>query len=153
MDKSREALIEQISSALSELKRAMHLYAADAFTDLGLSLGQLGLLRKIEDSQPVSQAGLAKQLQLTPGAISQVIDALDQANCIVRTADPDDRRSSKLSVSPTGKKLLIRFNELGKQLLSQAFRELPDKDLQTYINTQQTLAKWLESEHQRKKEQ
>lgn len=147
MDKHRDKLLQDVTDSFSQVKRALHSFAVSGLEVQGLSIAQHMLLRKIAESQPVSQAALAKQMQLTPGAISQNIDALDQANCIVRTANPSDRRISNLSVSQDGKAALDKFAAISEQLIARAFSGIPDEDIAAYVRVQRTIANWIESQH------
>ena len=148
----RKTLLQQISDSFPRLKRAMHTYLSEDSAKRSLSPAQLAILRSILYSQPISHKDLASQMQLTPGAISQFIDGLYEADCIVRTADETDRRVSYLSVSRNGKQLLQEHQKQQLKLLSQATTPLSDEDLQTYVRVHETIIDWFETKNQSNKE-
>ena len=142
----RDELIQQIADNVSQLKRAIQAHVQVTQIKLGLSPAQLEMLRAIHHLQPLSHKALAQHMQLTPGAVTQLIDNLDQAGCIVRTADQADRRISYLSISRDGKRKLDEVRKLRKQVFMQAFSELDESDLEAYLRVQTVLTKWLESQ-------
>jgi DNA-binding MarR family transcriptional regulator len=150
MQKQSAEAVQAISDSFGQLKRAMQAYVLHQEDSVQVSPAQIELLRTIHCYQPVSHKALAAHMQLTPGAVTQLIAGLDEADCIVRTADTTDRRISYVSVSKLGKRTLDNFQKLRKQLLIGAFSELAEEDLQTYLRVQHHLINWLEHNHPKK---
>jgi len=150
MSKQRDQLLQDVEDAFSDMKRALHSFGPDGFSALGLSMSQLGMLRKISLCQPITQAALAKKLQLTPGAINQVIDTLEQADCIMRTPDELDRRATYLSVSRRGGKILKEFAKMQHQIITKILKGVSNEDIAAFIRVQKSITTWLETEHTRK---
>src|SRR6185369_16321340 len=94
----RDILIQSLFESMSALKRGMagqwHLMNQGC----PISRSQLELLFTIRHAQPVSFKHLAQQLYLTPGAISQLAEGLEQHELISRQSDDRDRRIQCLSV-------------------------------------------------------
>lgn len=59
---------------------------------MGVTLSDLDCLHALNQHGPATVAALAKQVGLTSGSASRMVDRLDAAGCIRRTADPTDRR-------------------------------------------------------------
>jgi DNA-binding MarR family transcriptional regulator len=53
----------------------------------------------------VSQRRLADELGLTPGTVSVRVDRLADQGLVVRTADPDSKRSVQIALTPAGREL------------------------------------------------
>lgn len=141
----RNDLTQQALDQITELKRALHSHFLHSFERFGLSLAQLELLKKIQRQQPLSAKQLVDTMQLTPGAISQFLEGLDQAGCIVRAPSMQDRRVVLISLSRTGKRKLEEYEKLRKRLFTEAFAIFSDEELEQWLRIQQKLIDWLES--------
>jgi DNA-binding MarR family transcriptional regulator len=67
---------------------------------LGVSETDLRCLNIIENSGGLTAGELAHQAGLTPGAVTGVIDRLEQAGYARRSSDPADRRRIRVEVTP-----------------------------------------------------
>jgi DNA-binding MarR family transcriptional regulator len=79
---------------------------------------------------------IAAELSITVGGTSKIVDRLEAAGYCVRHANPSDRRSSILALTPAGKRRLPKItatvdDELGARLGS----ELSGKSLAELIGT------------------
>jgi DNA-binding MarR family transcriptional regulator len=90
---------------------------AGAIQALGLDVKELFLLDAIaEHPHP---ARLAAALSMPKPTVTAMLKRLEKAGHVGREIDPDDLRRHRLSVSATGKKLVVR----GLGILSEAFGE------------------------------
>jgi DNA-binding MarR family transcriptional regulator len=71
-----------------------------------LPLGQFEFLRFIAAQGTTRVYDLAHEMAITVGATSKAVDRLEAAGRCRRTANPDDRRSSLVAVTPAGAALL-----------------------------------------------
>jgi DNA-binding MarR family transcriptional regulator len=80
----------------------------------GLSEGRMGVLWTLSRSGPVSLGDLAASLDVSPRNITGLFDHLERDGLVVRSPDPDDRRSIRASLSPLGRaKLAVIQKEMG----------------------------------------
>jgi DNA-binding MarR family transcriptional regulator len=63
------------------------------------------VLRALLDEEAMTPSALADRLGMTRGAISKLADRLVAKALVVRTADPQDRRSQRLALTAKGRKL------------------------------------------------
>src|SRR4051812_48876292 len=126
---TRTQLLKQISESFHVLKRAMHMHALNIGDPSGLSPAQLILLSVIHHSQPISHKKLAKIMQFTPGAVSQLLEGLTEAGCFVKITDKSARRISSLSVTRQGKRIMKSYKKQRPQVLSRATADVDDADL------------------------
>lgn len=68
----------------------------------GLSAPRLSALSVIVFAGPLSLAELAAAEQVRPPTMSRLVDALVDAGLVTREADPEDRRSVRISATPRG---------------------------------------------------
>jgi len=86
------SLIDQL--AKSRLERAL---------PQGLSYSQFGILNHLtRQGEPMSPAQLAAALNLTKGAVTNLLQKLEAQGLIAITTDPDDGRRKWVSLSDDG---------------------------------------------------
>lgn len=73
---------------------------------------------------------VADFLGVSPPAATKNIDKLERAELVVRTPSKGDRRATLLSVSPKGRRLVRRYEELKAKRLSQALEGFLPKDIE-----------------------
>ena len=79
--------------------------------------------------QPLTLAQLRQRMDVSPAAITYLVDRMMDAGHIRREADPADRRKSLLRYEKPGMALARAFfNPLGTEVRS-AMADLPDRDL------------------------
>ena len=74
----------------------------------GLSLASLNLMLILEKTPECRVQDIAQALAITIGGTSQAVDRLEKAGWCLRRANPADRRSSILELTPAGEELLHR---------------------------------------------
>ncbi|MEY9846554.1 MarR family winged helix-turn-helix transcriptional regulator [Streptacidiphilus sp. MAP5-3] len=67
-----------------------------------LTAPELAALAQIERGGSTTVADLARQQQITPQAMGSTVASLEQRGLVTRSADPDDRRRSLLTVTGAG---------------------------------------------------
>lgn len=83
-----------------------HQRTADA---VGVGVTDLLCLEMISANEPVTAGRLAALVQLTPGAITGVLDRLERAGFIKRDRDPDDRRRLVVRLDPARQRDMARL--------------------------------------------
>lgn len=79
----------------------------------------------------VTVSELARLLSVTPGAATQLADALVQSDYIERTIDENDRRVTKLKLSSKGKTVLNESKKGKLAKLNQILAPLDDEEIET----------------------
>lgn len=79
----------------------------------------------------VTVSELARLLSVTPGAATQLADALVQSDYIERIPDEHDRRITKLTLSERGKEILKESKKAKLAKLSQILAPLSDNEVET----------------------
>lgn len=59
-------------------------------------------------AEPLSPQKIGERLVVTSGAVTQILDALEKRSLIRRVANPHDRRSVLIEVTPEGQRLRAR---------------------------------------------
>src|SRR5690606_956403 len=88
----------------------------------------IALLRQ----EGISQAQLAKYLEVEPISMSRMIDRLQAGDLIHRVEDPSDRRVKTLYSSPKTKKVLKRRRSCGAEVWAEARAGMSDEEIQRF---------------------
>jgi len=96
-----------------------------------LSPSQTAALATIEMHGPLTPSELANRERVQRPTVTRVMARLEEAGLITRAADPTDRRSSLVSISPEGRALLAAARSRKDAYLSQRLDALDDDDRAT----------------------
>ncbi len=93
--------VGRLADALARVTRG-------ARRELALPVGasSLAALATVADRGPLRLGDLARVEGVTPATLSRIVAVLEEGGYAERTADPTDRRSSWLMVTPAGLELL-----------------------------------------------
>ena len=88
---------------LLDAARAVETRAEGALAEVGLSLAKLGALRHLVlASEPLTLSQLAERHCCGKSNVTQLVDRLETDGFVARVADPDDRRTIRATVTPSG---------------------------------------------------
>jgi len=96
----REELLDALMHAAPQLVAdglAFHMAVAER---LGLSLTDLRYLQIIAQAAPVTAGEIAERTGLTTGAVTRMVDRLEQAGYVQRSRDAADRRRVVVTAEP-----------------------------------------------------
>jgi MarR family transcriptional regulator, organic hydroperoxide resistance regulator len=91
---------------------------------IGASTAQLGALFFIRDHEPCSQADIASEFGQDESAATGMLSRMQNAGLIARERDHDDRRVTRVSLTPAGRDVLNQGDVLLKafnQRLTRGF--------------------------------
>jgi DNA-binding MarR family transcriptional regulator len=128
------SLIDQLAN--SRLERAL---------PQGLSYAQFGILNHLSRSgEPSSPAQLASALNLTKGAVTNLLQKLETQDLIAITADPDDRRRKWVSLSETGGAEHQQCLKRLRPLMEEMRAAIGEDDFKAAIPFLKQLRAWLD---------
>jgi DNA-binding MarR family transcriptional regulator len=70
-----------------------------------ITAAQLIVLASVASREADSPAGLCKNISYDPGAMTRMIDRLEQKGLVRRNPNPDDRRATNLEITTAGRAL------------------------------------------------
>ena len=88
---------------------------ADLIASIDLTPPHAGILRAIAAEPGRSQQALSGQLGLLPSRVVAYVDELEDRGYVERRRNPDDRRLHALHLTASGKKVISKIGELGRQ--------------------------------------
>ncbi|MCZ4125371.1 MarR family winged helix-turn-helix transcriptional regulator [Streptomyces sp. H39-S7] len=111
----------------------------------GLGLGQFELLEIIDRVPGCRVLDIVGELAITVGAVSKAVDRLVAAGWCLRSANPQDRRSSVLHLTSEGDQQLAAARPVVDGELTSLTATVPPDDLTRIAATLATLRATLES--------
>jgi DNA-binding MarR family transcriptional regulator len=102
-----------------------------------ISAAQMMVLGTIATGEADSAAGLCKGISYDPGAMTRMIDRLEQKGLLRRLPRPDDRRTQSLELTPEGKALypkLAAAKEAVQRRFLRGFSEDEERMFEGLLN-------------------
>lgn len=93
-----------------------------------LSFSQFLALKKLDDGGPMTAGELARQMHHNPGALTRLLDKLEQQSYLRRAPDKNDRRVQRIELTRAGHALWKRVYACGERASERAMRTTSDRD-------------------------
>jgi DNA-binding MarR family transcriptional regulator len=134
-----------LGSGAFRLLRCSHIFASavrevleqrlvDEASSVPLSLSQFHLLRLMHLNGRHKVGEVAEFLGVSPPAATKNIDKLEALGLLVRTPFLGDRRARLLSVSPKGRRLVRRYEELREERLAPVLAKFQPEELERFAS-------------------
>jgi DNA-binding MarR family transcriptional regulator len=141
---TRSENLEDIYAISALTQRLMRAYMHQSHEELNLAPSEGQLLHFVAESQPVSFKDLAAAMHLTPGAITQLVDALVQAKYVTRTPSEQDRRMAVVALTPEGTRTINTMRRIKQELFAKVVANLSDEELSAFLAAQRKMLEYLE---------
>jgi MarR family transcriptional regulator, organic hydroperoxide resistance regulator len=98
--------------------------------DFGVTLPVFEFLQVISRTRACRVQDIAAELGITVGGTSKIVDRIEASGYCIRSANPNDRRSSIISLTPAGRRLLPRLTAaVDDELRNRLGTDVTDKSL------------------------
>lgn len=105
--------MESTGDLLMSAARALRRRYAAALLQWDITPGQGRALHMVVDADPpLRLSELAERLRIVPRSATEVVDALEQRDLVVRRPDPADRRATCVVATPEGQRLVTVIEEV-----------------------------------------
>ncbi len=121
-------LIRQIRDAL-----AQRLEQDLAESGYPINLSQFLVLRKLDVIGPMSAIDLARAIDHNPGAMTRLLDRLEQMGYLRRTPHAEDRRTLRIELTSAGHALSHELRACGERIHAHALRTLTPDERERFI--------------------
>jgi MarR family transcriptional regulator for hemolysin len=133
-----ETLPAEIGETAHALRKAFSRRAAS----LGVTGAQWKVLFKLTRKPGLRQAELADMLDVEPITLSRIVDRLEEAGLVERSADPADRRAWRLHVTAKAQPVIEKLEVVAAAMRADVFAGIDSKDIEV---TRQVLARVREN--------
>ncbi len=121
---SRDELVKELFEYNDSIQRVWKIQFHKILKDEEISFSQMGVLYLAKNKSPLKSVDVAKYLQITPSATTQLLEYLEAKKFIERFSEPNDKRANYIKLSRKGyaksakidKKRIEFFNEITKSL-------------------------------------
>ncbi|WP_068875542.1 MarR family winged helix-turn-helix transcriptional regulator [Phenylobacterium sp. CCH9-H3] len=113
---------------LADVTRLMRAAFDDKMQELGLTASTWRVLIYLHRSDGVSQAALARQLEVSRASLGQMIDRLEQSGHVMRAEHSEDRRVWCVHLTAKALAMMPDVESKAKSLHALSFGKLAPKD-------------------------
>lgn len=108
----------------------------------GVSVSEWVVLRALHPPDPATTPGaLVRSLGMTKGAVSKLLDRLEQRDLVARTPSDEDRRQQHLALTARGRALIPKLARLADDNDREFFGHLPRDQRDTLLQLLQALVR------------
>ena len=118
--------MENLGSMLADTSRLLRRSFDGRARDIGVTRAQWQVLTTLLRHEGVNQGGLAELLDVEAITVCRMVDRLQEAVLVERRADPADRRSWRLFLTPRAHDLLAQLRPLAEALIEDALTGIDD---------------------------
>lgn len=118
----REATLDRVLELTVLLGRD----ATDSLAREGLTESRAHLLWQLQQRGPCTQRTLAADMNITPRAITALVDGLVATGFVTREPHPSDRRATLVTFTERGRATAQALLDGHRRLAHQLFADLPD---------------------------
>jgi MarR family transcriptional regulator, organic hydroperoxide resistance regulator len=105
-------------------------------TEFGLPLSRLEPMQVIARRPLCRVHDIAAELSITIGGTSKLVDRIEAAGYCVRRANPEDRRSSIIELTASGRRVLAKATKVFEDdLQTRIGSAVPERSLQQFNST------------------
>ncbi len=119
--------------SLSRATKEVHKGSTDILKKGGLTISQFGVLEALYHKESLSINQIIQSILSTGGNITVVVNNLEKENLVQRITNPNDQRSSLISITEKGKKKIEEIFPLHLNDLEERFSVLAHEEKQTLI--------------------
>lgn len=144
MDSSITDLAARLRMTVVRTSRRLRQEAAVGGSDLTPTA--TSALATVERHGPLTPSELAAIERIKRPTATRILRVLEEAGLVDRARDPEDGRSSLLSVNSAGRERLRRLRGRKNAYLARRMRDLPPDDLRTLERSAEILEQMLEGD-------
>lgn len=141
-----DELLDEFDASVQMLGRLFSARHGEMSCETGLTTSQLLTLRVIGETGPARIGDVAAHVGVKAPAASAVIEALDKRGLIQREIDADDRRVTRVSLTPQGRDELVAGENERREHMRHYLSVLDEDDVRTMIRVQSKLIEAMVSE-------
>jgi DNA-binding MarR family transcriptional regulator len=116
---------------------------------LGINRTDARAIDVIDQHGRIAAGDLARELRLSPGAVTTIVDRLERAGYARRVPDPDDRRRVLIETTPIIGEISARIYGTPEEGFAEVANQYTDEESEVLLRFQQMSKAWLEGRLER----
>jgi Transcriptional regulators len=116
-----ELSIRDLGQKLFFVSKAHHKMATQTFERIDLCRGQPPVLFALAEQENMTQNELSERLEVTPATMTNLLQRMEAAGYISRLPDAQDKRISRVALTPLGREKLVLSWQLIAEMDEKAF--------------------------------
>lgn len=119
----------QLGLLFRQARDAMWQRMAQELAEAGydLTFSQYITLKRLSEGE-ASASELARAADLNPGAMTRLLDRLEEKGFSARVADPEDRRALRVALTTSGQAMWVDVHQCGLRVRERAMRGMSPDD-------------------------
>jgi len=126
-----ENIFRRPGHLINRLARLSFRWTEERFQPLGLSTGQVPVLYALKDGASLTQKELARLVRIEQPTMAQLLSRMERDGLVRRTDNPDDKRSSLISLTPLALKKLPLARAILSEGNKEALKGFTDREIAT----------------------
>ena len=126
-----EDIFRRPGHLINRLARLSLRWTEERFQPLGLSTGQIPVLYLLRDGAALTQKELARLVRIEQPTMAQLLSRMERDGLIRRSDNPDDKRSSLISLTPLASKKLPLARAVLSEGNEEALKGFTDREVTT----------------------
>ncbi len=141
MCSTREEIISELEEIILDINLFLTLEFGNEFSAVfqkkfaNLTPNQQMTLFLVDVKGVNQPTDLARALNISTSAISQIVGKLEAQDILKRSIDPTNRRSTIIEIGPKGRDLLDAMNSIKSLIFSKYLTKMEDEDLLAFKNS------------------
>jgi len=115
---------------LGQVSRLLRRRFDERARGIGVTRPQWQVLTLLKRNEGINQGGLAELLEVEPITLGRMVDRLQDADLVVRRADPNDRRAWRLHVTERGEELIEQLRPFARETFAVALEGIDEAEQQ-----------------------
>lgn len=136
---SRRQLIEDALDELSRHTPAGMMRSIRRWSSGRLSMVNLQVLMLLAEEGSTPMGALADALDVSQASATGIVDRMEERGLVERVRDEDDRRVVKVTLTETGRQLMVGLATERRERLGMLLEELSDEELSALLRGSRAL--------------
>lgn len=124
MSTNPKLISKTISFNLARVCTAHHYRASKLLSDIGLYAGQEMVLQYLWQEDKLTQSQLANKIGVQLQTVHKMIRRMEKAGLVIKHADEQDRRASRVHLTPKGREMQTVTENAWEQLEQETLADL-----------------------------
>jgi DNA-binding MarR family transcriptional regulator len=135
----------QVLRELFQVAPLLERFQAEGMARKGLTQPRLRLLRTLDEGGPRVMSELSRALDVTPRAVTALVDGLEGDGLVRRCEHPHDRRATVIELTATGRRTSREMREGHERLSEEILGGIAERELHASLRVVRAVRSAMEA--------